>query len=328
MDCARISCISTEYSARSTLLSPERRTPAEGRAPETALWAPERKRGKTRYHRAVPGNSDAELIRHAPLGEGYHLLTFREPEVARQARGGQFVMMKAEPAASPPLRRPYSVMTVDPQEASFTLFVKTVGSQTRQITHLAVGEKARCLGPLGRPFEPPPPNHVALLVAGGFGVAPFCLFARELLARGAPAHLFYGGRRAVDIPLRAPFDVLGVPVTIATEDGGLGVHAKVTEPLERHLDGHRAPAVLYACGPQAMMRAVARIARERGIAAQVSLDPWMGCGLGTCLGCVVPIRRPGESQAKYRCACTEGPVFDAAHVVWPGDRESDHEALP
>ncbi len=276
----------------------------------------------------MPRNGDAELIRHTLLDDGYHLLAFREPEVAQRARGGQFVMMKADRSAAPPLRRPYSIMDVDPRAGSFTLFVKAIGSQSRQITQLALGETARCLGPLGRPFAPPPPDHAALLVAGGFGVAPFCLFARELLERHAAVHLFYGGRRAADVPLRAPFDDLGVPVTIATEDGGLGVRAKVTEPLERHLDQHRTPAVLYACGPHAMMRAVALIARERGIAAQVSLDPWMGCGLGTCLGCVVPIREPGESQAKYRCACTEGPVFDAAHVVWPGESKSGHEAAP
>ena len=58
-------------------------------------------------------------------------------------------------------------------------------------------------------------------------------------------------------------------------------------------------------------------AEKRGVPAQVSLDPWMGCGLGTCLGCVVRIRRPGEARPNYHCACTEGPVFDARDVVWP-----------
>jgi dihydroorotate dehydrogenase electron transfer subunit len=75
---------------------------------------------------------------------------------------------------------------------------------------------------------------------------------------------------------------------------------------------------LYACGPEAMLHAVARVAEARGLSAEVSLDPWMGCGLGTCLGCVVLVQRADEERPKYRCACTEGPVFAAETVVWPG----------
>jgi dihydroorotate dehydrogenase electron transfer subunit len=71
-----------------------------------------------------------------------------------------------------------------------------------------------------------------------------------------------------------------------------------------------------------MLHAVARVAEARGLPAQVSLDPWMGCGVGTCLGCVVWIQKRDEPRPKYRCACTEGPVFDAATVVWPGDAAS------
>jgi dihydroorotate dehydrogenase electron transfer subunit len=79
---------------------------------------------------------------------------------------------------------------------------------------------------------------------------------------------------------------------------------------------------LYACGPEPMLHAVARIAAARGLEAEVSLDPWMGCGLGTCLGCVVRTQGAAEERPKYRCACTEGPVFDSAHVVWPGQATS------
>jgi dihydroorotate dehydrogenase electron transfer subunit len=79
---------------------------------------------------------------------------------------------------------------------------------------------------------------------------------------------------------------------------------------------------LYACGPDALLHAVARLAEERGLPAEVSLDPWMGCGIGTCLGCVVFTQDAGEARPKYRCACTEGPVFDAGLVVWPGEAAS------
>jgi len=106
---------------------------------------------------------------------------------------------------------------------------------------------------------------------------------------------------------------------LATEDGSLGEKGRVTTPLESYLDSRPGPVRLHACGPEAMMHAVARVAAGRALPARVSLDPWMGCGIGTCLGCVVPVKRAGEARAKYRCACTEGPVFDAATIVWPGE---------
>jgi dihydroorotate dehydrogenase electron transfer subunit len=71
-----------------------------------------------------------------------------------------------------------------------------------------------------------------------------------------------------------------------------------------------------------MMHAVARIAGARSLDAEVSLESWMGCGVGTCLGCVVRVQSPSEERWKYRCACTEGPVFDSARVLWPGEQES------
>jgi len=155
------------------------------------------------------------------------------------------------------------------------------------------------------------------MVAGGYGIAPFRLFSEELRRAGRSGRVFYGGRTVADLQLRDGFEPLGVPLVPATEDGSLGARGRVTVPLEAHLDGGPGPLRLYACGPDAMLRAVARLAEARGLAAEVSLDPWMGCGIGTCLGCVVLVRPADGSRPRYRCACTEGPVFDAATVVWP-----------
>jgi len=104
----------------------------------------------------------------------------------------------------------------------------------------------------------------------------------------------------------------------------------VTEPLAAYLDAAPGPVTIYASGPDAMLHAVAHVAEARGLRAQVSLDPWMGCGVGTCLGCVVWIQRARESQPHRRCACTEGPVFDSSEVVWRGEPVSRarREALP
>jgi len=269
----------------------------------------------------MPANRHATLVAREPLDGAYFLLTFRHPEIATSARAGQFVMIKAGTSVEPPLRRPFSILSLDPAQETFSLFIKAIGEGTRALARLAVGEVAQCLGPLGRPFTAPSPRTQALMVAGGYGIAPFFLFARELVAAGQDGRVFYGGRASGDLQLRERFAGL-VPLLAATEDGSLGHRGRVTAPLEAYLDQNPGPVRLYACGPDAMLHAVARIAEDRGLPAEVSLDPWMGCGVGTCLGCVVFTQGRDEVLPKYRCACTEGPVFDASFVVWPGDAES------
>jgi dihydroorotate dehydrogenase electron transfer subunit len=268
-----------------------------------------------------PVNREAELVSREALDGPYVLLTFRHPEVARAGRAGQFVMIKAGTSAEPPLRRPFSILTVDREAGTFRLFLKAIGPGTRALARLSPGDLAHCLGPLGRPFAPPPPGHAALLVAGGYGIAPFHLFCEEIGA-GREVRLFYGGRTAADLQVREPFARMGVPVVSATDDGSEGHHGRVTEAVEAHLDAQAGPATLYACGPDPMLHAVARLAERRGLAAQVSLDPWMGCGVGTCLGCVVRTQSALEPRPRYHCACTEGPVFDARTVVWAGEEAS------
>jgi dihydroorotate dehydrogenase electron transfer subunit len=270
----------------------------------------------------MPANRDVPLLARAPLDGPYILLTFRHPEVAHSARAGQYVMIKAGTSSDPPLRRPFSVMTVDPAEETFTIFLKAVGAGSRALAGLREGDLAACLGPLGRPFAPPPEGSEAVMVAGGYGIAPFVIFCEELARQGRRGRVFYGGRTAGDLQVASAFAQRDVPLVAATEDGSLGHHGRVTAPLEAYLDGGAAAPTLYACGPDAMLHAVARLAARRGLPAQVSLDPWMGCGIGTCLGCVVPIQGALDPRPRYRCACTEGPVFDAVTVVWGGETSS------
>jgi dihydroorotate dehydrogenase electron transfer subunit len=269
-----------------------------------------------------PVNRDCEIVARRVLDGPYLELTVRHPEVARQARAGQFVMIKAGTSADPPLRRPFSILTVDHAAGAFRLFLKTVGAGTRALAALEPGALAQCLGPLGRPFAAPPEGHQAVLVAGGYGIAPFHLFSEELRRAGGRARVFYGGRTASDLQLRDRFADMGVPLHPTTDDGSLGHHGRVTEAVDAYLDAHAGPVTLYACGPDPMLHAVARLAARRSLPAQVSLDPWMGCGVGTCLGCVVWMQSAAEARPRYRCACTEGPVFDAREVVWAGDEVS------
>jgi dihydroorotate dehydrogenase electron transfer subunit len=265
----------------------------------------------------------ARLVNRQRLSRTHVLLSFRHPEIAQAARPGQFAMIKAGHSAAPPVRRPFSIMSVDPGEETFTVFIKALGPGSRALSEMSPGDRAQCLGPLGRAFSEPVAGSEALLVAGGYGIAPFVFLCGELEARRIPTRVYYGGRSANELALREPFERMGVGLELTTEDGSLGSRGLVTEPLRVHLDRRSGAVRLFACGPHPMLRTVARLAERHGVPAEVSLDPWMGCGLGTCLGCVVRIREPGEDRPHYRRACSEGPVFDASTVVW-----TDEPSLP
>jgi dihydroorotate dehydrogenase electron transfer subunit len=255
------------------------------------------------------------LMKRESLGGAYALLTFEHAEIARAAPG-QFAMIQPESAGDLILRRPFSIMDTDVEAGRFTIFLKAVGPGSQAVFDLREGERARVLGPLGRGFSPPLKEERVFLVGGGYGVAPFALFSRSLRSERSAFQLFYGGRGASELPLAEELERRGIPLTLSTDDGTRGEPGRVTGPLLRALSNEKGRPRLYACGPEAMMHAVARIAQERDLPCEVSLDPWMGCGLGTCLGCVVRIQEPGESKARNRPACTEGPVFDSKRVVW------------
>src|SRR5262245_18646725 len=129
----------------------------------------------------MPANRDIPLVGRDLLGGAYVRLTFRHPEVARDARAGQFVMIKAGTSAEPPLRRPFSILTVDRTRETFSLFLKAVGPGSRALFEMQPGDIAQCLGPLGHPFDRPDAGREALLVAGGYGIAPFRIFSEELV---------------------------------------------------------------------------------------------------------------------------------------------------
>ncbi|MBN2372096.1 MAG: dihydroorotate dehydrogenase electron transfer subunit [Vicinamibacteria bacterium] len=275
---------------------------------------------------SMPSDLDAALVERHSIGDAFHVLVFEHGDVARNSRPGQFVMLKPGRSTALPLRRPFSIMDVDAERETFSVFMKVVGAQTQALAHLRIGQTARCLGPLGRSFQSPQSPSLPLLIGGGFGIAPLLLLGAVLRRDAYEPRVFYGGRTIADLALRRTLEDLGFSLVLATEDGSLGFKGLITAALEEHLDSCTLPTSLFACGPGPMLAAVARIAARRGLPAQVSVDPWMGCGMGTCLGCVVPTRKANEERPRYRCACTEGPVFESSEVVWTDDRASPSRA--
>jgi dihydroorotate dehydrogenase electron transfer subunit len=168
------------------------------------------------------------------------------------------------------------------------------------------------IGPLGHGFAvPPPAGETPLLVAGGYGMAALYLLAQRSPQKGI---VFVGGRRRMDILCEAEFLALGWEVRVTTEDGSHGEQGLVTQALLTELKRRAPGRKLFACGPTPMLKAVGRLAAEFKLPAELSLDEHMGCGIGVCLTCVVPIKA-GDSW-EYQRTCTEGPVFDSRQVAW------------
>ena len=156
----------------------------------------------------------------------------------------------------------------------------------------------------------------AWLVAGGVGLAPFATLAETLAAAQTPTTLFYGARTSAELFCLDFFERLGVTLVLATEDGGRGAKGRVTLPLEQALKGVSPEgAMVYACGPEPMLEAVAKLAAIYHQPSQVSVERVMGCGLGGCYSCVVPVKH-GNEEANLVRSCISGPVFDGAELVW------------
>lgn len=269
----------------------------------------------------MPVDADAEVLSNARLSDDYCVLALRAPDLAAQIQPGQFVMVRTRACDAPLLRRPYSVFDLLRDEAGrpvgFSLLNQRVGAGSALLYGARPGDRFDCLGPLGRPFSVVAPPVSAWMVAGGVGLAPFVTLAERLAAARTPSTLFYGARSAAQLFCLDRFEPLGIGLELSTEDGSRGTPGRVTVPLERRLaalpPGHR--VMVYACGPEAMLAAVGRLAARFGQPSELAMERQMGCGMGGCYSCVVRVRTP-EGGTRYARSCIEGPVFNGDDIVW------------
>jgi dihydroorotate dehydrogenase electron transfer subunit len=245
------------------------------------------------------------------------------------------------------LRRPFSLAgRIDQSDGSVQLHLiqRVVGVGTDWLGKLRTGDAVHVLGPLGNRFTLPPGDGVALLVGGGVGIPPMLYLAEKLAGRSAVAFAGALTREVLPLTITAEsasdavpqlnveeFARYGIPSILTTDDGSLGFRGFVTQALERYLDGPHSvasphsssPPVIYTCGPEPMMKRVAQIAATRGIECQVAVERAMACGMGTCQSCCIRVRKPDPAAVPlpgsdwcWRLACTDGPVFRGADLLW------------
>ena len=259
-----------------------------------------------------PVQVEGSVLANDPVG-AYRHLTLRAAGVAETAQPGHFVALGVGgDQSSMLLRRSFSIHQVG--DGTIDVVVADAGPGTRWVTQLRVGDPIDVVGPLGRPFVLPTDPVGCVLVGGGYGSAPLFWLAQVLRDKGCRVDLVLGAASeqrlfGVDRASR-----LTQSVTVTTDDGSLGTRGRVTDVLPDVLaDG--GGAVVYACGPMAMLRAVTDVATAHGAAAQVAVEESMACGIGICMTCVLPVVGD-DGRTRMVRSCVEGPVFAGDRVRW------------
>ena len=271
---------------------------------------------------------------------------------------GQFAMLDLTHASLPPqevipehlkdavkrqliLRRPFSFSDVsiyqgtNGQVVQLSIMYCVLGPSTVRMTGLSRGDKVSILGPLGNGFQILSEKETSILIAGGMGSPPIIHLASVLKSRFPNMQiLIFAGAKNYDSmpltiqinnktgPVAEEFQQLNVTYFLSTDDGSLGHKGFVTNCVENWLGKNTfdpKSTIFYACGPEAMLAATAKLAGKYDIDCQVSMERMMACGIGVCQSCAIEQKSQTEGQTEYRLCCQDGPVFNAKNIVFGGE---------
>jgi dihydroorotate dehydrogenase electron transfer subunit len=291
-----------------------------------------------RSHRGTIFLEDAEVLDQATWPGEQFILKVRAPRCAAAAQAGSFAHLTCDPGL--PMRRPLSIMRVDPAAGTVEFLYKIVGDGLRLLAQRRPGDVISMLGPIGVPFHPDPARPRCLLLGGGVGIPPMVFLADRLRRETAqswqplvlmgselpfPFELAPASPSGHELPASASHGLAlledwGVPSRLTSLQGYEGCFQGYVTELARHwLDtltaAERDEVAVFACGPTPMLEAAAALAADYDLPCEVSLEEYMACAVGGCAGCAVAVRTP-EGVAMKR-VCVDGPVFDARSVFPP-----------
>jgi dihydroorotate dehydrogenase electron transfer subunit len=271
-----------------------------------------------------------------------------------KARPGQFAEIDLSSIALPPaegiagdlrdaaerkilLRRPFSFCDVSSQrgKTKVEILYCALGPATLRMTTLSAGNSVSVIGPLGNGFRAPAGRRTALLVSGGMGAGPLIHLAKTLAADYPKVEVvaFAGAKTRTELPFEKPTDEIsqqlgfslhefarfGIESQLTTDDGSAGYEGLVTDCFLQWLERRSLSAkdtIIYSCGPEKMLARMAKIAEDKKIDCQISMERMMACGFGVCQSCAVKCKVNGSNQTVYKLCCKDGPVFDAKEVVF------------
>lgn len=287
------------------------------------------------------------IIENLQIADETFRIRIESQAIAQETLPGQFVMLRIHGCNDPLIGRAFAMYdrykdnsdrNVHDQWQGIDLVYLVKGKFTQALSRLGGNDLVDMNGPLGNTFSVEPVNHLVMAV-GGVGQTPMLAVGREALGSQAYGNevndlldgnqtlsrkgyakkvtLLYGARTAGRLAGVQDFRDAGFDVRLATDDGSIGTPKQVTDLLRDLLEATPANESIriVSCGPEPMMAAVSAIAKEKNISCEVSLETPMACGIGICFSCVAKIRQT-DGQWDYQRTCVEGPIFDAAKLVW------------
>ena len=265
---------------------------------------------------------EARVHFNRDIARDYFEMEFAWPDDTEAPSPGQFVSIKSIGTADLILRRPFAVASFDRNRGMASIIYQRRGKATSMLAVRLPGDSIDLVGPLGNTF-PVDENLPLVLVGGGVGLGPVLYFGNWLVDRGFRPTVVLGFREAAYVPamLRgtgspdaAVLSTRFEPV-VCTDDGSLGYHGTTVDWLHEastETPGRFGGANVHACGPNAMMAACSAFCEERGLRCWVSMEQVMGCGVGACVGCAIPV----TDGSQFARVCTEGPVFESRQIAW------------
>jgi len=259
----------------------------------------------------------ATVVSNKRVGQ-YHQLIINIGDLATVCKPGNFVAINVGGENSRMiLRRAFAISRVSSSSTfggTMELIVAPHGQGSKWLCAQTEGRVIDVIVPLGTAFGIPTEPVQVLLVGGGYGSAPLFGLAEVLNARGCRVDMLLGASTASKIyaPMEGKRSVNSL--RIYTEDGSMGQSGRVTDPILDLINDMNI-AVIYSCGPMAMLSAIDAITRGTDVVHQCAVEESMACGIGICMTCVLPVSDT-EGNITMQRSCIDGPVMDGAHVQW------------
>tara|TARA_Y100000817_G_scaffold118293_1_gene92721 strand:+ start:62 stop:931 length:870 start_codon:yes stop_codon:yes gene_type:complete len=278
----------------------------------------------------------AEIVDQVKFEADQFVTIVKAEKSSQTAKPGQFAFVEC--GGDTLLRRPLSYLRSSKEDGTVEFMYKTVGHGLESLSQLKKGDEIKIMGPIGNGFAIPSGKKSAILIGGGVGIPPVLFMGEEIkkINGGIDLVAFFGSEipfpfETCDSDLVMPgldfsvnktiddMEKLGIPCRLSSQAGYEGCHlGYVTELaksfIETLSDGEKTETIIYACGPESMLKAVAKLAKDDQLDCVLSLEEYMACAIGGCAGCTVRVLEDGHERMKR--VCVDGPVFDAEQLYF------------
>ncbi len=278
----------------------------------------------------------AEIVDQVKFEADQFVTIVKAEKSSQTAKPGQFAFVEC--GGDTLLRRPLSYLRSSKEDGTVEFMYKTVGHGLESLSQLKKGDEIKIMGPIGNGFAIPSGKKSAILIGGGVGIPPVLFMGEEInkINGGIDLVAFFGSEipfpfetcdsdlvmPGLDLSVNKTIDdmeKLGIPCRLSSQAGYEGCHSGYVTELAKSFietlsDGEKTETIIYACGPESMLKAVAKLAKDDQLDCVLSLEEYMACAIGGCAGCTVKVLEDGHERMKR--VCVDGPVFDAEQLYF------------